>query len=201
MVQKQEIEIPQEIKRIAIPASWITFEEVRYKGEYIIILKNKRIELEGGIIVKLVPKGAFKVNPGDVRTVKYLTIDARGKKTKLYGTIVFERTDETIDGFPVFRATTEEPEAFLYGFLYKGLYQCTNFRIINVQNVIEVYENCITYEDAEDISVDLIIPVEKVAVIDYAIEGRKHRDIILWNDGNPVSLQDVYEEPRPEELL
>ena len=197
----EEIEIPKEILVIAVPASWIDFFDVNFKGEPIIILKNRKIELEGGSTIKLIPRGAFKIKPGYVRTVKYLVIDARKEKIELGGSIVLERTNEVIDDTPVFRVTNKEPQAFLYGIFYRNLDDCKELEILRTENVIKYYKSCRSDDDSVSIAIDLILPVDKTALVEYSIEGRKHKVLILWNNGDPVDLLDIYEEPRQEEIL
>jgi len=197
----QEIEIPKEVKIVALPADWVSFEEIVYKGEPIIILKNRRIELNGGVIINLIPKGAFRVKVNDVRVIKYLTIDARQQEVQLKGSIVLERTDEKINNIPVFKVTQREPEVFLYGIFYNDLDDCKDIDILNTENIIQHYKTCLPNSDSVGIGIECIIQIGKRGIIDYVIKGKKHRDIILWNNGNPIDLFDIYEEPKDDEIF
>jgi len=202
MSKEGVIEIPQELKVIAIPSSWLDYEQVIYHGEPVLIIKNKKIELNGGSIINLIPKGAFKLKIDDIRVVKYLTIDSRGKKPKLKGTIVLERTDKTIGTTPVFKISQKDPEAFMYGFIIGDFEECGDVKIEDVKNVIQKYIRCISNNDETvAIAIDLIIPVEKTAIIDYVVRGGKHRDMIIWNNGDPIELIDIYEEPTTDDIL
>ena len=194
-----QLEIPQEINVVAVPINWLSRERVSLDGKQLLVLKNKVINLYG-VDVKLIPKGAFKIKPHDVRTVKYLTINDRGEEMKLEGFAVLERTGEKLNDVPVFKVSQREPEVFLKGYVYE-VSDCNNVKVLETSNIISYTYGCEKVKDTLEFGLAFIVPIDKTARFEVILEGTRRRYLIFWNNGNPAELENVYDLPKDDEIL
>jgi len=213
--KKVLINIPSEVNRISVPLDMISYFYSEYykltelQTPLIILDKEKpKIKLDDSIQpqyieINMIPVGALKLEPkGNIYTkdLKYalFTYNNDGEYIKRGGWLVFERTNEFYNSVPIFKLTSEEPEAYVnYYKLKHNISSCSDIKINSIINSIDAKVICNKlnyrievshndYRDAYDLYVIMINPVDKMAMVDLNDEEKKRYRYIFQFRAKPL---------------
>ena len=182
----QLIAIPDKIKRIAIPASFV---EHYIKGD-LLVLKEKEIKI-GNVNTGIIPRGGYSLKEikrvGEKRVVGYLLI----KCTEFWnfeksGWIILEKEKEG----KIWKVTDKEPNAFINKVVLT--YDNINVKVEKVSGVYDYILSKIMIEDAIDLvtrkkyykekGTELILLGDiRGAEIIISYDSIKHRYTFSWD--------------------
>ena len=182
-----EIKIPRHLRTLAL---YHNLMEIQL-GEYhsvdgniipIIMFSSRKKPNWEHTIFNMYVRGGYFVIPGKIRQLKYLKID--GDMNKISGYVIVERTDEEIDGVPIFKVVTDkEPEAMLLAIRFKGYDSCEKIKINKVINALSYKFGCTYNGFLYKIYGGLIVPFEKhkKIIIDYDENQNRKRWVFEWD--------------------
>jgi len=217
--EKVIIEIPQSVNTVAIYSNafqvfrsdYFTLTEV--KAPLLILAKEKPKWMDAEY--NLIPRGAFKLTPGEIREIKkYLVIN--GKTDHVEGWIVLERTNEYSNNTPIFKVTNKEPEAYTTILRWSELESCEDIRVNSIKNAIWHTIACVPQrnsngdDDEEDddtekleytVYVGLVMPTDKAVEVDYETERGRYIWRFSWSEQGYFEKVYPYEDVKPDEII
>ena len=193
------LNIPENINVIAMhSSSFVTFYSEYYDGQKfipIMAISAKRPAWEK-LIFNLIARGAYVIKPGETRYVNYVRVSERG----INGYIILERTGEYVNGIPVFKVSTKEPEAIVFGVRIKKYYENQEVQINEIINAIGYEAGFISNDNM--LYIGLITPMDKEVIIDYTHLYR-YRWVFKWDEEKKemVDREYRYEDFKPDEII
>lgn len=198
-VDQVVLDVPDNINVIAMHSSFFNaFYSEYYDGQKfipIMAISSKRPAWEK-LVLNIIARGGYMIKPGETRYVNYVRVTERG----LNGLIILERTGETTNGIPVFKVSTKDPEAIMYGVRIRKYYEYHELQVNEIINAI-AYETGFVSKD-NMLYIGLIFPVDKEVVIDYT-HLHRYRWVFKW-DENAKDIKDReyrYEDFKTDEII
>lgn len=209
-VKEVILNVPENINTIAMFSSFFNIYDSEYydaeNGKVIPVMaiSSKEKPRWEKLTYNLFAKGAYVITPGKSRYLKYTVVS----ENHVNGFVVLERTNEKINGVPVFKVSMKEPEAILVGVWIKYNNNINDdLKINGIINAVD-YEGGFIVDD-DKFYLGLVIPRNKVVIIDYTISSKDERfRWVWWWDENETSLEFKlrfkeyrYEDLKPDEII